>query len=256
MNYIELINNAWSLREQGLLTVHECDLYLYLVHRCNRLAWKNPFVQPTDITCAVLGINRNALVSRRNRLKQLGLIDFREGERKTKPATYMLCNVKEAQAYVSFDVPTALPPAPLVATPAGNIAKPSQAIGRRDVDYAFVIATFNEVCKSLPKVGKLTEQRRQKLDAIARYIGIGKLIECFRIAENSHFLSKRKSKWRATFDWITEPDNLVKILEGSYSYESDSKESNPSTGYSKSDAEKYGVDKWAEVAAQIAGSSA
>ncbi|MDH6309321.1 hypothetical protein M2451_002793 [Dysgonomonas sp. PFB1-18] len=96
MTYIDIINSAWELREQGIISVHEHDLYNYLVHRCNRLNWKNPFNQSTEIICAILGINRNAFTSRRNRLQQLGLIKFKEGTAKTRPAQYtLLCILQD-----------------------------------------------------------------------------------------------------------------------------------------------------------------
>jgi hypothetical protein len=97
MNYVELINNIWQLREQAIISVHEADLYLYLVHRSNKLGWKNPFNQSTEIICAFLGINRNALTNRRNKLQQLGLIKFREGTTKGRPAEYELCSLKDTQ---------------------------------------------------------------------------------------------------------------------------------------------------------------
>ena len=90
MTYIELINAVWELREQGIITMCEHDLYNYLLHKCNRLNWKNPFSQSTVIICAVLGINRNTLLQRRKRLKQLGLITYKEGKAKTRPAEYRI----------------------------------------------------------------------------------------------------------------------------------------------------------------------
>jgi len=90
MTYIELINAVWELREQGIITVCEHDLYNYLLHRCNRLNWKNPFHQSTSIMCAVLGINRSTLSARRKRLKQLGLINYKEGKARTRPAEYRI----------------------------------------------------------------------------------------------------------------------------------------------------------------------
>ncbi len=98
MNYIKLINQIWDLREQGLITSHEYDLYSYLVHRSNRLGWKNPFSQSTDVLCAVLGINRNSLSRRRRRLCEMGLIRYKEGETKTRPAEYELCQVGNVRA--------------------------------------------------------------------------------------------------------------------------------------------------------------
>ncbi len=90
MNYIYLINEAWELREQGLLSPQEHDLYYYLLHKSNRLNWKNPFNQPTDVICAILGTNRNSFSARRRRLQELGLIRFRQGKARNRPAEYSI----------------------------------------------------------------------------------------------------------------------------------------------------------------------
>lgn len=90
MNYIELVNNVWNMREQGIISAHEQDFYMYLMHRCNVLFWKNPFHQSSEVLCSVLGMNRNMLTTRRKRLKQLGLIDYKEGKTKSKPAEYTI----------------------------------------------------------------------------------------------------------------------------------------------------------------------
>lgn len=78
------------MREQGIISAHEQDLYLYLLHRSNVLFWKNPFHQSTTVLCSVLSIDRNALTARRKRLKQLELIDFKEGKSKNRPAEYKI----------------------------------------------------------------------------------------------------------------------------------------------------------------------
>lgn len=90
MNYIELINNVWNMREQGIISTREQDLYLYLLHRSNVLFWKNPFHQSTTVLCSVLSIDRNTLITRRKRLKKLRLIDYEEGKAKNRPAKYTI----------------------------------------------------------------------------------------------------------------------------------------------------------------------
>ncbi len=99
MNYIELMHQVWALREQGMITAHEQDLYMYLVHKCCLFGWKNPFAQTTNLICAELGIERHAVIVRRNKLKQLGLIDFEEGKTRGKPAQYRLCVNKTTHTY-------------------------------------------------------------------------------------------------------------------------------------------------------------
>lgn len=251
MNYIELINNTWALREQGILSVHEADLYLYLVHKSNKLGWKNPFNQSTEIICAVLGVSRNALTNRRNRLQQLGLIKFKAGTTNIKPPTYELCILKNTDSDTDFDTDTDTDFTTHSNTYTLNKTKLNKTISEREVDYKFVISEFNQICKSLITVDKLTEKRKHKLNSVARSMGIDKLLECFKLVEESHFLSKRKGKWRATFDWIIEPENMVKILEGSYSYESENSTSGSSKPHNKREEEQYGADKWAEATAHL-----
>jgi len=106
MNYIELLNNYWSLREQGIISPLEGDLYLYLIRTSNRYGWKNPFNQTTSAICAFLGINRTALINRRNKLKQIGLIDFKEGIAQSKPAIYeIMCIKNDTQGSTPIGTP-------------------------------------------------------------------------------------------------------------------------------------------------------
>lgn len=90
MNYIELINNYWNLREQGIITGAEGDLYLYLVHTSNKLAWKNPFNQSNRLICAYLNISEKSLIKYKNTLKQAGLIDFTSGKAIKQNSSYTI----------------------------------------------------------------------------------------------------------------------------------------------------------------------
>lgn len=81
MNYIELLNNYWSLREQGILDRNAGDLYLYLIHKSNSLGWKNPFNQSNALICGFLSVNEKTLIANRNKIKQEGLIDFVSGKK-------------------------------------------------------------------------------------------------------------------------------------------------------------------------------
>lgn len=90
MNYIELINHYWSLREQGIITGCEGDLYLYLLHTSNKLNWKNPFNQSNRLICAYLNISEKSLIKYRNNLKQAGLIDFESGKALKQNTNYCI----------------------------------------------------------------------------------------------------------------------------------------------------------------------
>lgn len=90
MNYIELINHYWQLREQGLVSGAEGDLYLYLLHTSNKLGWKNPFNQSNRLICAFLNISEKSLIKYKNVLKEEGLIDFEPGNAVKQNSSYTL----------------------------------------------------------------------------------------------------------------------------------------------------------------------
>lgn len=75
-----------------------------------------------------------------------------------------------------------------------------------------IVELFNRICVSLPQVKKLTETRKRTL----------KNADCddwealFLKVEASDFLTGRNGDWKASFDWIIQPRNLIKITEGNY----------------------------------------
>ena len=96
-------------------------------------------------------------------------------------------------------------------------AKSSSAAAEEPVcEYQKIINSFNDVCIDLPKVLSLTDKRKARIRNAVRTIG-GDLTGFFRLVEDSDFLTGRSGQWRADFDWITEPSNIIKILEGNYS---------------------------------------
>lgn len=101
MNYIELINYYWQLREQGIVSGAEGDLYLYLLHTSNKLGWKNPFNQSNRLICAYLNLSEKSLIKYRNVLKQSGLIDFESGKATKQNSSYTLLN--PCNGYSSLD---------------------------------------------------------------------------------------------------------------------------------------------------------
>jgi hypothetical protein len=80
---------------------------------------------------------------------------------------------------------------------------------------------FNTICISLPQVRLLTKKRECHIKTLLLTLEKSGLttVEYLKAVENSDFLSGRSGKWRATFDWIINPSNSVKIIEGNYSGE-------------------------------------
>lgn len=84
MNYIELINRFWSCSIERASNPSDCMLYFYLLKTCNALHWKQPFGQSDRHLSAMLNMSVNTIRDSKNRLKQMGLIDFKVPEKASK----------------------------------------------------------------------------------------------------------------------------------------------------------------------------
>jgi hypothetical protein len=93
-----------------------------------------------------------------------------------------------------------------------------------------LIALFHAEAKSLARVALLNESRRRSLSGIWKQVFINDKLEgeqagldyfdaYFNFVEQSDFLTGRantKQPWQANFDWVINPKNFVKIIEGTY----------------------------------------
>ncbi len=90
----------------------------------------------------------------------------------------------------------------------------------KNIPYGEIKRLYNAICGSrLPRIQKLSESRKRHIKA--RFAD-GNTVEdfqrLFETAANSPFLCGENSRsWNATFDWLIEPNNMIKVLEGNYS---------------------------------------
>lgn len=105
--------------------------------------------------------------------------------------------------------------------PANDISK---------VPYEEIIAQYNAICKSLPKVKARSKARDKSMKSLYRKLkSLEKIAELFSKVESSDFLSGRDGKWsNCGFDWILKESNYIKILEGNYDNKSRTQIVNPS----------------------------
>ena len=80
-----------------------------------------------------------------------------------------------------------------------------------------IVDFFNSTCTRLSKVQLLTEPRKKKISARISEVGFEKVKEIITAVSESNFLNGENPRnWTAEFDWILEPKNFTKILEGNY----------------------------------------
>ena len=81
-------------------------------------------------------------------------------------------------------------------------------------DLQNVLARYSLL--DLPNYRKITNQREKAILARVKEHGLDDVLYCLEIASKSEFLNKPEHKWYS-IDWIFNPSNFVKILEGKYS---------------------------------------
>ena len=90
-------------------------------------------------------------------------------------------------------------------------------VEREQTNYKAVVDSYNSLCKSFPKVTKLSERRRKAIRARLKEYSLAELEKAFALAEESEFLKGANNRnWQASFDWIISDSNLPKVLEGKY----------------------------------------
>jgi hypothetical protein len=86
-----------------------------------------------------------------------------------------------------------------------------------EIDYQGIIDLYNEICVSLPRVTKLSDSRKRAIKTRLKSYTVEDLKKAFEMAEASDFISGRNGKWNnASFDWLMNETNLVKVLDGNY----------------------------------------
>tara|TARA_R110000851_G_scaffold291462_5_gene445842 strand:- start:4635 stop:5192 length:558 start_codon:yes stop_codon:yes gene_type:complete len=84
------------------------------------------------------------------------------------------------------------------------------------IDYNRIIEDFHYHCPSLPKVKALTPKRKTAIKLRIKEFSLQELLDVFALTEASNFLSGRETYWKASFDWLINPTNFTKVLEGNY----------------------------------------
>ncbi|MCU0439197.1 MAG: hypothetical protein MUC49_14965 [Raineya sp.] len=108
MNYIELINAFWRIRE-GLeipLTSLEADIYFCLLKISNERNWQNPFFASNTQICGTLNISEKTLIKGRQSLQNVGLINFESGKQNKTKTSYKINSTGKFTAQKEGNTPS------------------------------------------------------------------------------------------------------------------------------------------------------
>lgn len=88
---------------------------------------------------------------------------------------------------------------------------------RKNINYQKIIDIYNDTCVSLPKVLKLSEDRKKMIGARLNTYTLEDIKTVFEKAEKSDWLKGNNDRnWKADFDWILSAKKMPRILEGFY----------------------------------------
>lgn len=85
-----------------------------------------------------------------------------------------------------------------------------------DKTFLEIINIFNSICIEIPKVQSLSEKRKGSIRGILKEYSLEQIGDVFRNVSESNFLKGKVTNFIASFDWIMQPDNFIKILEHNY----------------------------------------
>ena len=90
MSIYDYLNHFWAESERETLSLNETALYFYLLYEANRQRWVMPFKCSTAMIRLRLRTSTQNIMNAREGLMKKGLICFKKGIGKEKPAFYTL----------------------------------------------------------------------------------------------------------------------------------------------------------------------
>lgn len=83
--------------------------------------------------------------------------------------------------------------------------------------YSEIVERFNFICNRLPKVIKITDKRKKSIDSRIKEYNQETIYKVFDMVASNKFLNGDNDRgWKADFDWLLNPNNFIKVLEGKY----------------------------------------
>ena len=99
------------------------------------------------------------------------------------------------------------------------------------IDYKGIQQYWNEHCRNMSKIRAVTDQRKQKLRTLLNHHTKKELQEAILKAEASDMMNGDNDRnWTASFDFVINPTNIQKILEGNYDNKAKSMKSGKQIG--------------------------
>lgn len=231
LNYIRLINRFWLLDLEANFSHLEVHIFFKLLEINNRLGWKETFKYPNSRMEPEIGTRQKNLIDARQKLIDTGLIRYEKGT--TRDAgVYQLLSVevtKESNqesnsedCFQNVDQKAGQKKVIRGALTKQDKTKQEESITslppKLDKEVIEeILELYHRSGNSLPKVIKITNQRKTAISARLKEHGVDQIKKMLSNVSESDFLQGiNKNNWTADFDWLFKPQNFLKVLEGNY----------------------------------------
>jgi hypothetical protein len=102
------------------------------------------------------------------------------------------------------------------------------------IDFKKLVDFFNSNRGNMPEIKIISKSRKQRISTLIKNHSKEKLIEVILICKDSDFIQGiNERNWVADFDWITQPKNFIKILEGNYKNKTNGSNTPPTATFAK-----------------------
>lgn len=229
---------SWVFNNPDKVRPTHISLYLFLINQANRANWAEWFKCPYDLAMQGACIGNNGTYYKcLDDLQKWGLIKYTRGVNNYKaPLINLICLYDNEQVTVPLSEQvteqqyvqlTEQLPVHIYKLLTDNLKLITDNLhevlvflsgrGNGIIDYDSVLEKFHLYCDRMSKVSKLSEQRKKHIAARYKEFDYNTMIEVIKRAGKSDFLcGKNEKSWKADFDWIFNPTNFLKIMEGKY----------------------------------------
>lgn len=216
------------------LSIEAKAIYAYISSYCGSGVTAFPSV---DLMCHDLGISRNRFNKHRKLLEDYGYITVRQEVEygKFKGNMYTINLVPTLQNATSENATSENPSSENEATNNNNVTNnninknnTTTPIPPKGADEVIplkkILDAYHEKLPELPRVVVFTDKRKKQLSARWKEDKSRQTIEWwvgyFEYVSSIPFLNGQNNRnWKADFEWLTNQNNLAKVIEGKYENE-------------------------------------
>lgn len=228
MNYLEQIQLFTEYVRTEYIPAGAQLLWYKLIQINNECGWKKKFrITNLRLQSEIDVKSEKTLIKHRQCLIDNHMILFKSGG-KDEPSTYQLLEFYRDEdgivkpGYNGENTPkTAVEASKTREDQTKSPEKPIEQEGLKERKkrefYDQIQALFNDHHRKMPTIRAMSDTRKKRIDRLLKKYAIEDIEAVILKSEKSDFLNGDNDRgWTASFDWITEPKNFLKILEDTY----------------------------------------